>query len=99
MPTFVMLGHFSDQGIRNVKDTTKRADTFKEQAKRLGGNVKELYWTMGRYDFVAVVEAPDDISITALGLSTGALGNIRTQTLRAFTHADMGTILGKMVKG
>jgi uncharacterized protein with GYD domain len=46
MPTFVMLGHFSDQGIRNIKDTTKRAEAFKEQAKRLGGNVKELVWTI-----------------------------------------------------
>jgi uncharacterized protein with GYD domain len=52
----------------------------------------------GAYDVVAVVEAPDDISITALGLSTGALGNVRTQTLRAFAPADMKTILGKMVK-
>jgi uncharacterized protein with GYD domain len=60
--------------------------------------VKEVFWTLGEYDIVAVVEAPDDISVTALGLSSGALGNVRTQTLRAFTQEDMKSILGKMVK-
>ena len=60
--------------------------------------MKDVFWTLGEYDIVAVVEAPDDTSITALGLSSGALGNIRTQTLRAFTQEDMKSILGKMVK-
>jgi uncharacterized protein with GYD domain len=78
-----MLGHFSDLGIRNVKDTTKRSDAFEEQTKRLGGNVKELYWTMGRYDFVAVVEAPDEKAMTTIALSVGKLGNVRSETLRA----------------
>jgi uncharacterized protein with GYD domain len=87
-----LLASFTDQQIRN-QDSPKRADAFKEMA-----TVKDVFWTLGAYDVVAVVEAPDDISITALGLSTGALGNIRTQTLRAFTPADMKTILGKMVK-
>jgi len=96
MPTFVMLGHFSDLGIRNVKDTTKRSDAFKEQAKRLGGNVKELYWTMGRYDFVAVVEAPDEKAMTTIALSVGKLGNVRSETLRALTRADMDAMLSKL---
>ena len=61
--------------------------------------MKDLFWTLGEYDIVAVVEAPDDTSMTALGLSTGALGNVRTQTMRAFTQSDMKTILGKMVRG
>src|SRR5262245_30931037 len=67
-------------------------------AKKCGATVKDVFWTLGEYDVVAVVEAPDDISMTALGLSTGALGNVRTQTLRACTQADMKTILDKMVK-
>jgi uncharacterized protein with GYD domain len=67
-------------------------------AKKCGASVKEVFWTLGEYDIVAVVEAPDDISVTALGLSSGALGNVRTQTLRAFTQEDMKSILGKMVK-
>jgi uncharacterized protein with GYD domain len=96
MPTFVMLGHFSDQGIRNVKDTTKRADAFKEQAKRLGGNLKELYWTMGRYDFVAVVEASDEKAMTTMALSVGKLGNVRSETLRAFSRAEMDAMLSNV---
>jgi len=98
MATYILLLSFTDQGIRNVKDTSKRADTFKDMAKKCRATVKDLFWTLGEYDAVAVVETPDDTSRTALGLSTGALGNVRTQTLRAFTQADMKTILGKMVK-
>ena len=99
MATYIVLASFTDQGLRNVKDSPKRAEAFKVMAKKCGANVKEVFWTLGAYDIVAVVEAPDDTSITALGLSSGALGNVRTQTLRAFTQADMKTIVGKMVKG
>ena len=65
-------------------------------AKKAGATVKELFWTLGQYDIVAIVEAPDDVSMTALGLSTGKLGNVRTQTLRAFSAADIKTILDKV---
>jgi uncharacterized protein with GYD domain len=96
MATYIVLANFTDQGIRNIKDTTKRADAFKELAKSLGVTVKDLYWTLGRYDIAAVMEAPDDAVVTALGLSLGKSGNVRTQTLRAFSAADMGTILDKI---
>ena len=98
MATYILLASFTDQGIRNVQDSPKRANVFKQMAKACGATVKDVYWTLGEYDIVAVVEAADDISMTALGLSTGALGNVRTQTMRAFTQADMKTILGKMVR-
>jgi uncharacterized protein with GYD domain len=98
MATYIVLASFTDQGLRKVKDSPKRADAFKNVAKKCGASVKEVFWTLGEYDIVAVVEAPDDISVTALGLSSGALGNVRTQTLRAFTQEDMKSILGKMVK-
>jgi uncharacterized protein with GYD domain len=97
MPTYIMLGQFTDQGIRNVKETTKRAEAVKEMAKKVGANVKEFYWTLGAYDVAAVVDAPDDTSVTALFLSVGALGNVRTQTLRAYTSEEMGRVLGKIV--
>ena len=97
MSKFVVLGCFTDQGIRNVKETTKRADAFKEMARKTGVTVKDVYWTIGQYDIVAICEAPDDETATALALGLGALGNVRTQTLRAFSQEDMGTILGKMV--
>jgi uncharacterized protein with GYD domain len=96
MAIFVVLGHFSDQGIRNIKDSIKRSEAFREQAQRLGGSVKEVFWTMGRYDIVAIVEAPDEKAITTLGLSVGKLGNVRTETLRAFNKADMDSILSKV---
>ena len=96
MATYIVLGNFTDQGVRNVKDTTKRADAFKELAKSSGATVKEIYWTLGQYDIVATVEAPDDKVATALGLTLGKAGNVRTQTLRAFSAADMTSILGKV---
>ena len=96
MALYIVLGSFTDQGIRGVKDTPKRAEAFKSMAKKAGATVKEIFWTLGQYDIVAIVDAPDEITMTALGLSTGTLGNVRTQTLRAFTAADMKTILGKM---
>ena len=96
MPTYIVLASFTDQGIRNIKDSPKRADAFKDMAKKSGATVKELFWTLGQYDIVTIVEAPDDVSMTALGLSTGKLGNVRTQTLRAFSAADIKSILDKV---
>jgi uncharacterized protein with GYD domain len=97
MATFILLGSFTDQGIRSVKDTTKRADAFKELAKGSGVTVKDIYWTLGQYDIVAIAESPDDTTMTALGLALGKSGNVRTQTLRAFSASDMNAILAKVV--
>jgi uncharacterized protein with GYD domain len=96
MATFIMLGHFSDQGIRDVKDTTKRVETVKATAKKLGITVKEVYWTLGQYDTVLIADAPDEATMTTFGLTVGAHGNVRTQTLRAFSAEEMGRIIGKM---
>lgn len=96
MATYISLTNFTDQGIRNVKDTTKRADAVKEAAKKFGVTAKEFYWTLGSYDLVVVFDAPDDASMTALGLSIGAAGNVRTQTLRAFSKDEMTKILAKI---
>ena len=97
MALYIVLASFTEQGIRNIKDSPKRAEAFKDMAKKCGATVKDVFWTLGQYDIVAILEAPDDISVTALGLSTGALGNVRTQTLRAFTAADIESILGRML--
>ena len=96
MATFIMLGHFSDQGIRSVKDTTIRVETVKAAAKRHGITVKDVYWTLGQYDTVLIAEAPDEAAMTAFGLTVGAHGNVRTQTLRAFSAEEMGRIIGKI---
>lgn len=96
MPTYIVLGHFTDQGIRSVKETTKRASAVKEAAKTFGASVKSLYWTLGAYDVVTVVDAPDDESIAALLFSIGSLGNVRTQSLKAFEADEVDRILGRM---
>jgi uncharacterized protein with GYD domain len=96
MATYIVLLNFTDQGVRNVKDTTKRAEAFSQMAKKLGVTVKSIYWTLGQYDVVATLEAPDTATVTAVNLSVGALGNVRTQTLPAFSAEELGGILGKM---
>jgi uncharacterized protein with GYD domain len=96
MATCVVLANFTEQGVRHAKDSPKRADAFKEMAKKCGATVKDLYWTQGRYDITAIVEAPDDVTVTALSLSVSTLGNVRTETMRAFSAADMKTILAKL---
>ena len=79
MMTYVVLATFTDQGIKNAKDSPKRAEAFRQMAKTFGVTVKDIFWTQGRYDIVTIVEAPDELSATALNLSLGALGNIRTE--------------------
>jgi uncharacterized protein with GYD domain len=96
MATYVVLSVFTDQGIKGAKDTLKRADAFKKMAKTFGVTVKEIFWTQGRYDIVTVIESPDELSATALTLSVGALGNLRTESLRAFSAGEMTKIVSKM---
>ena len=98
MATYISLTNFTDQGIRSIKDTTKRADAVREMAKKFGVSVKDIFWTLGKYDLVAIFESPDDVSITAFGLALGSAGNVRTQTLRAFAQDEMNKVLGKMEK-
>jgi uncharacterized protein with GYD domain len=96
MATYIVLASFTDQGVRNSKETTKRADAVREKAKKLGVTAKDFYWTLGSYDVVAMFDAPDEESMTALGLAIGADGNVRTQTLRAFSKDEMNGILRKL---
>jgi uncharacterized protein with GYD domain len=96
MATYIVLNSFTDQGIRTVKDTTKRADAVRDLAKKFGVTAKEFFWTLGSYDVVAIYDAPDDASMTAFGLAIGAAGNIRTQTLRAFSREEMNGVLAKL---
>src|ERR1700731_886933 len=97
MVTYVVLAKFTDQGIRNAKESPKREDAFKAMAKTFGVAGKDIVWTQGRYDVVTIVEPPDESSAMSLSLSLGALGNVRTETLRAFSAAEMTTIVGKML--
>jgi uncharacterized protein with GYD domain len=97
MVTYVVLAKFTDQGVRNAKDSPKRADAYKGMAKTFGVTVKEIVWTQGRYDVVTIVDAPDESAAMSLSLSLSALGNVRTETLRAFSAAEMTKIVGNML--
>ena len=97
MQTYILLVNFTDQGRRNIKETIGRADAFEAMAKKSGATIKVLCWTIGRYDVIAVFEAPDDESATALAFSASSLGNVRSEILRGFSFEEMTRILGKMV--
>lgn len=96
MTRYIVLASFTDQGIRTVKDTTKRAAAVREMGAQLGIQVKDVFWTLGKYDVVLTLEAQDDATVTAFGLTIGAQGNVRTETLRAFNADEMQGILAKM---
>ena len=96
MLTFISLCTFTDQGIRTVNDSTKRADMVAEAASKFGSKMTQLYWTQGRYDLIAIIEAPDAESATAFSLAIASSGNVRMQTLRAFNKNEMTTILAKI---
>ena len=96
MATYIALANFTDQGARDAKNTTKRADAVQAAAKKFGAKMTQLYWTLGQYDLVAIIDAPDDESATAFALAIGSGGNVRTQSLRAFSKSEMNAILAKM---
>jgi uncharacterized protein with GYD domain len=96
MVTFISLCTFTDQGMRTVKESTKRADMVMEAASKFGSKMTHLYWTQGQYDLISIIEAPDDASATAFGLAIASAGNVRMQTLRAFNRNEMNSILGKL---
>jgi uncharacterized protein with GYD domain len=96
MATFVMLASYTEQGIKSIQDTLKRTDNVKAMAEKMGLTMKETYWVLGPYDIVAVFEAPDDATMTAFALSVAKLGNVKTQTLRAFSPDEMKGVVSKM---
>jgi len=96
MPTYVNLYKITEQGMRTINDSTKRLESAKKAAAKVGITVKDAYWLQGEYDFVVISEAPDEIAATAFQLSVAKLGNVRGQTLRAFPLAEMDKILAKV---
>lgn len=96
MSTYVWLVNWTDQGRRGLKETTKRAKGFKEHAEKMGVTVKEIFWTMGRYDLVLVINAPNDETNRLLALGVGMGGNATTETLKAISTQEMDHILMKL---
>ena len=93
MPTYISLVQFTDKGIQAAKETTQRVAEWAARVQSMGVSVKQMYWTLGEYDQVCVFEAPDDETAASVLLAADLLGNIRTQTLRAFTASEMEKIL------
>jgi uncharacterized protein with GYD domain len=93
MATFITTMHFTEPGIKAVRDTCNRAAAFRATAEKMGIKVTGIYWTLGAFDGVIVCEAPDEATVTAAMLHLGSQGNIRTQTARAFDAAEMQKIL------
>ena len=95
MVTYVTLFHWTEQGLSKIQDTLKRAEEFGAVAEKAGARVKAQYWTVGAYDGIVILEAPDDATAVGLIAKVAKLGNIRTHTLRAFDSAEMRGVLGK----
>jgi uncharacterized protein with GYD domain len=96
MPTYVLLINWTDQGIRNVKDTIKRAKAFKSAVERSGGKMLDAYYTMGQHDFVATVEFPNDESAMSILLALGVRGNVSTTTLKTFSLSEVEKVISKL---
>ena len=96
MATYISLVQFTDEGIRAAKETTQRVADWAAKVQSMGGIIKQMYWTLGYYDQVCVFEAPNDETAASVLLSADILGNIRTQTLRAFTSVEMEKILANI---
>jgi uncharacterized protein with GYD domain len=95
MATYISLVNFTEQGIRNVKESPGRYEAFVQMAGKLGVTMKGIYYTVGHYDMVAIIEGPDE-AVTTVLLKLGSLGNVRTETLRAFSLDEMKKIIGNV---
>jgi uncharacterized protein with GYD domain len=96
MPNYVVLMNWTDQGVRTVKDTVQRREQADALAERHGTRIEQVYWTVGPYDIVAILDAPDDESATAVMLELSSGGNLRTTTLRAYDREEMSGILQRL---
>ena len=96
MSTYIMLGNWTDQGARNVKESPRRLDAAKKALEEVGGEFKAFFMTMGDYDMVGIYEAPDDAVAARFTLQVGQLGNIRTRTLKAFPETAYREIIASL---
>ncbi|HET7527792.1 MAG TPA: GYD domain-containing protein [Burkholderiaceae bacterium] len=96
MITYIGLLNFTDKGLQSIKDTTKRAAAAKETAKKHGVNLREMFWTVGKYDAICILEAEDEASLVAFNVGTAQQGNVRSQSLRALTAVEFDKILAKV---
>ncbi len=95
-PTYISLVKFTEKGIQNARQTTQRLADWSAKVQSMGVTIKQMYWTLGEYDQVCIFEAPDDETAASVLLAADMLGNIRSQTMRAFTAAEMDKILARI---
>jgi uncharacterized protein with GYD domain len=93
MPTYVSLVNWTEQGVKNFRDTLRRAEDYRGLVEKSGGQVRQLLWTLGEYDVVVVADFPDDETATAVVLQTAAGGHVRTTTMKAFDADQMSAII------
>jgi len=96
MPTFVAMLSWTDQGIRSVKDTPKRVQAAKDAAKKLGIEIKQIFLTTGEFDILSILEAADGDKVAKFAMMTGAQGNVRTRTVRAWPEAEMIKLISEL---
>ncbi len=96
MAHYVVLAKFTDQGMRTIKDTTKRAQAFRNLAHEMGVRINDIYWTLGNYDVILTMEAQKEEAVAALMLKVGSLGNLTSQTLRAFSESEVEALLATL---
>ena len=93
MPTYIALSNLTDQGVRNMKDLSRRLQNAEQTFAQFGATLREVYLVMGQYDYVVVADAPDDETISRVSLAIAGQGNVRTQTFRAFDRNEMISIV------
>jgi len=96
MAKYIALYKWTEQGVKNVKDTVKRANDAKKLAEQMNGRMLNVYWTQGLYDIVVIYEFPDDETASAMALAQARLGNVRSETMRAFDEGEMERISQKL---
>ena len=97
MATYVVLYHFSPEGAKNIRDSVKRAGRIRQDNARIGFKVKEVFWTQGPYDMVAIVDAPSEEAMMGAMLNVVAAGNVTSTTMRAFDATEMSRVLAQTV--
>jgi len=96
MPTYIALLNWTQQGISKASGSAKRLDAGRKEFKKVGADIKDVYLTMGRYDLVCVIEAPNDEAYAKAILGLGSQGNVSTETLKAFTEDQYRKIIGSL---
>src|SRR5262245_21907682 len=94
MATYAMLSRYTDQGIKNIKESPARIDSFKKAASGFGAEIREVYLAIGAYDTVCLISAPDDETMCKVALALGSLGNVHTETMRLFSEAEFKKMVG-----